>query len=135
VRKHGEDVAQQALAGALERRDTREADYLLAQERVDSAQAAQRKAAARSGSASEMLRYQAWLEHSEQVQATSSEELSREEREVASRRAALADAARERMALDRLEARRRTDFDREAARSENRDHDEIALNVFRGNAA
>jgi flagellar export protein FliJ len=135
VRKHGEDVAQQELAGALARREDREADYRLALERVGGARAAHREAAARSGSASEMLRHQAWLEHSEQVQAASSEELSREEREVTRRRAVLAEAARERMALDRLEVRRRTEFNRDAARSEGREHDEIALNVFRGNAA
>jgi flagellar export protein FliJ len=135
VRKHGEEVAQQELAGAVERRDDCEVELRLAEERVNGARTAQREAAERSGSASEMLRHQAWIERTEQVHTSSSEDFSREEREVARRHAALVSAASDRQALDRLEARRRGDFDREAARSESREHDEIALNVFRGNAA
>jgi flagellar export protein FliJ len=135
VRKHGEEVAQQSLAGAVERRDDCEAELRIAEERVDDARAAQRAAAERSGSASEMLRHQAWIERTEQVQASTSEDFSREEREVARSRAALTAAASDRQALDRLEVRRRSEFDRAAARSESREHDEIALNVFRGNAA
>jgi flagellar export protein FliJ len=106
-----------------------------AHERVDDAHAAQRDAAAQSANAGDMLRHQAWIEHSEQIAASSVEDLGREEREVARRRGTLTAAARERKALDRLEARRRSDFDRDVARNESRDQDEIALNVFRAGAA
>jgi flagellar export protein FliJ len=135
VRKHGEEIAQQDLAVAVERRDDRAAELRRAEDRVGGARTAQREAAARSGSASELQRHQAWIERTEHEQATTSDDLSRDEREVARRRSALTAAARDRKALDRLEERQRSDFEREAARGEGRDSDEIALNVFRGGGA
>ena len=44
-------------------------------------------------------------------------------------------AARDTKALDKLEERQRSEFDRTAARREAYETDEMALNVFRGNAA
>jgi flagellar export protein FliJ len=135
VRKHIEQVAQQELAGALERRDEREVDLRLAEERAGGARTAQLAAGGRVQSATELLSHQAWIERTEQDQATLASDLSREEQEVARRRNVLGNAARETKALDRLEARRRGEFDRAAARAEGHALDEVALNVFRGSAA
>jgi flagellar export protein FliJ len=135
VRKHIEEVAQQELAGALGRRDEREADLRLAEQRAGGARTAKLAAGERVQSASDLQSHQAWIERTEQDQVTLANDLSREEQEVARRRNALGNAARETKALDRLEARRRGEFDRAAARSDGNALDEVALNVFRGNAA
>jgi flagellar export protein FliJ len=135
VRKHGEQVAQQALAGAVERRDKREAEYRLAEQRAGGARAARLAAAAHTQSAAELVDHQIWIERTEQAQAAVAADLSREEQEVNRRRQALTAAARDRKALDRLEARQRAEFETGLARSEGKVLDEIGLNVFRGSAA
>jgi flagellar export protein FliJ len=86
-------------------------------------------------SAEELQSHQAWLERTEQAHATVAENLTRHQREVERRRAALTAAARETKALDRLELRRRSEFERNAAQRDGYVTDEVALNVFRGNAA
>jgi flagellar export protein FliJ len=133
VRKHGEQVAQQQLAGAIGLRDDCEAELKVAEQRAGGAHSGQRAASDRLLSASELLSHQAWIERTELAQASVADSLSR--REVDRRRKALTAAARETKALDRLEARRRSDFERAAARREAFASDEIALNVFRGDAA
>jgi flagellar export protein FliJ len=135
VRKHGEQVAQQQLAGAIGLRDDCEAELKVAEQRAGGAHSGQRAASDRLLSASELLSHQAWIERTELAQASVADSLSRHEREVDRRRKALTAAARETKALDRLEARRRSDFERAAARREAFASDEIALNVFRGDAA
>jgi flagellar FliJ protein len=135
VRKHGEQLAAQELAGAMGRRDDCEAELTLAEEQAGVAMNAQRTAAERTLSATELQCHQAWIERTAQVRAVVAESLTRHEREVDRRRTVLTAAARDKKALDRLKARRRSEFDREAARGEMLATDEIALNVFRGNAA
>jgi flagellar export protein FliJ len=135
VRKHGEQLAQQELAGAMGRRDDCETELALAEQRAGVAMNAQRAAAERTLTATELQSHQAWIERTAQAHAVVAESLVRHEREVDRRRTVLTVAAREKKALDRLEARRRREFDRAAARGEALATDEIALNVFRGNAA
>jgi flagellar export protein FliJ len=135
VRKHGEQLAQQELAGAVGRRDDCEAELRLAEQRAGGALRSQRTATERPLSATELQSHQAWIERTEQAHALVADNLSRHEREVDRRRGQLNAAAREKKALDRLEARRRREFDQAAARAEMLATDEIALNVFRGNAA
>lgn len=135
VHAHGEQVAQQQLAGALTRRDGIAAELAVADAAAGGARTAQLAAAERPQSALELQAHQAWRERTEQARAAVAESLTRHEREVTRRQAALTAAAREKKALDRLEARRRREFDIAAARHEARVTDEVALNVFRGSAA
>ncbi len=135
VRKHGEQLAQQELAGALGRRDGCEAELRLAEQRAGGALSGLRAAAERTLSATELQRNQDWIERTEQAQAVVAESLVLHEREVQRRRSVLSAAARETKALDRLEARRRKEFNNAAARADLRVEDEIALNVFRSDAA
>jgi flagellar export protein FliJ len=135
VRKHGEQIAQQELAGALGRRDDCAAALAEASEAAGGARDRQLEAAERLQSALDLQSHQAWIERTQQAQQTVAESLRRHEREVDHRRGQLTAAARDVKALDRLEARRRGEFNRDAARREAFATDEVALNVFRGNAA
>jgi len=135
VRKHGEQVAQQELAGALGRRDACDAELKLAEELAGGARSQQLAGAERIQTATDLQAQQAWLERTELARTSVAESLSRHEREVERRRRALGVAAREKKALDKLEARQRSAFEQQAARRDTLATDEMALNVFRGNAA
>jgi flagellar export protein FliJ len=135
VHAHGEQVAQQQLAGALTRRDGAAAELMAADAIAGGARNAKLAAGERPQSALELQSHQAWLERTEQARTVVADSLNRHEREVTRRQAALTVAARDKKALDRLEARRRREFDVAAARREALITDEVALNVFRGNAA
>jgi flagellar export protein FliJ len=135
VRKHGEQVAQQELAGALGRRDDCAAELADADAVAGGARDAQIAATRRPLSAQDLQSHQAWIERTEQARTAVAESLTRHQREVERRQAALTRAAREKKVLDRLDARRRREFEREAARREAGVTDEIALNVFRAKSA
>jgi flagellar export protein FliJ len=135
VRKHGEQLAQQELAGALGRRDDCEAQLREAEQRAGGAHSGQRAAAERLQSSADLQSHQAWIERTEIAKTTVAETLTRHAREVDRRRTALTAAARETKMLDRLEARQRSEFERAAARRDAAATDEMALNVFRGDAA
>jgi flagellar export protein FliJ len=135
VHAHGEQVAQTQLAGAMIRRDGAVAELADAEAVAGGARNATLAAGERPQSALELQSQQAWLERTEQAKTAVVESLNRHEREVERRQAALTVAARDKKALDRLEARRRREFELAAARRENLIGDEVALNVFRGNAA
>jgi flagellar export protein FliJ len=135
VHAHGEQVAQQQLAGAMTRRDDAALELAHAEQLAGGARSATLAAAEQPQSAVELQSHQAWLERTQQARTTVGESLKRHEREVERRQAALTAAAREKKALDRLEARRRREFELAAARREARIGDEVALNVFRGSAA
>jgi flagellar FliJ protein len=135
LREHGEAVAQQELAGALNRRGECEDELNAAEERLDEARSAQRQPGASSTSALDLLARQAYLERIERVRDATAADLDKHDAEVAVRRDRLAEAARAREALDRLKERRRADFDLEASRQDGRELDEVALNVHRRGAA
>lgn len=135
LRKHGEDLAKQELAGALTRRSAC-AEALRADEaRLDDARTAHRDAGAAPLSATELVARQAYLERMERSVAAAALDLDLSDDEVASRRDVLAQAARARETLERLKERQRSEHARELARREGVELDEIALNVFRRGAA
>jgi flagellar FliJ protein len=135
LRERGEDLAKQELAGALSRR-TSCADRLRAMsEELTGAFAAQRSAASAPLSGQDLLAQQAYLERIAQAHVAGELDLDRHEAEVAARRDALVEAARDRQALERLKERRRADHARAAARAESATLDEIALVQHRRSAS
>jgi flagellar FliJ protein len=135
LRERTEGQAMQALADAMQdqQRSEREADE--AAERLARARAAQLGAATLPTSAHDLIARQAYLERSEQAHRVSREVLGRSAAQVEQRRQVLTEAARERQALDRLKEHRRQDHEREAARVQSAELDEIAINGFRRRAA
>ena len=135
IRKHSEDAAKEALAGALARHQQSEDQVRAASERVAQARAAQLEGAARPSNVTDLLAMQAYLERTESAHHASRHDLHRHGLELAGRRDELAAAARERQSLERLKEHRLADHRREAARVEGLELDEVALNTFRGRAA
>ena len=135
LRERSEDVAKEALAGALHQHRLSEEQLRAAEDSMARARDAQLDAAVRASSASDLLVRQAYLERTEQAHLASRQNLHRHEIEVARRREALTEAAREREALERLKEHRRADHEREAARQEGLALDEIAINGYRRRAA
>ena len=86
-------------------------------------------------SSSDFISAQAFLERTERVRIDASLELARREAEVAIRRDALAAAARDRQAIDKLKERRKAEHDAEWARRSQNTLDELALAVHRRGGA
>jgi flagellar FliJ protein len=135
LRERSEDVAKEALAGALHQHRLSEEQLRAAEDRVVQAREAQLDATARASSASDLLARQAYLERTEQAHLASRQNLTRHELEVERRRDVLREAARDREALERLKEHRRADHERETARQEGLALDEIAINGYRRRAA
>jgi flagellar protein FliJ len=135
LRERREDAAKQELAGAMMRHRHCEEEVEAAAARIASARAAQIESTHLPSSATEMLARQAYLERTERAHQVTRQDLQRHELELAQRREALTQAARERQALERLKEHRRADHEREAARREGLMLDEIAINGFRRSAA
>jgi flagellar FliJ protein len=135
LREHDEDLAKEALAGALVRRQYGETRLVEARRRVAAAQAAQLDATARPSTASDLVARQAYLERTEVAQHATRHDLDRRERDLVGRRSALTAASRDRQALERLKERRLADHHLEMARLEDQTLGEIAINGFRRRAA
>ncbi len=135
LRERSEDVAKEALAGALHQHRLSEEQLRAAEDSMAQARAAQLDATARASSAIDLLARQAYLERTEQAHLASRQNLQQHEIEVERRREALTAAAREREALERLKEHRRADHARETARQEGLALDEIATNGYRRRAA
>jgi len=135
LRERSEDAAKQALAEAMQQHQLCRQELERAQERVQRAQAAQLAAAESSSSAADLRAHQAFLERAERAVQATRRDLERHEHHVAQRREQLTHAARERQALERLKEHRRADHEREAARREGIELDEMAINGFRRRAA
>jgi flagellar export protein FliJ len=135
LREHDEDLAKEALAGALVQRQQCEAWLSAARERLGAARAAQLDATTRPSNASDLMARQAYLERAEVDHRATRHNLDRREHDLAGRRAALTVASRNRQALERLKEHRLADHRREAARVEDITLGEIALNGFRRRAA
>ena len=86
-------------------------------------------------SATDFISAQAFLERTERLRVEASLELSRREAEVEARREALAAAARDRQAIDKLKERRKAEHDAEWARRSQNTLDELALAVHRRGGA
>ena len=135
LRERSEDVAKEALAGALHQHRLSEEQLQAAEDSMAQARAAQLDATVRASSASDLIARQAYLERTEQAHQASRQNLQRHEVEVEKRREALTAAARDREALERLKEHRRADHERETARQEGLALDEIAINGYRRRAA
>ena len=135
LRERAEDEAKEAFAGAMLDRLRSEQEMEDAAQRVAQARAAQLDATAAPMSATDLMARQAYLERSERAHQASQDDLSRRDEALEQRREELTEAARERQALERLKENRRIEFQREQARIEAANLDEIALNGFRRRAA
>ncbi|HEX3690093.1 MAG TPA: flagellar export protein FliJ [Solirubrobacteraceae bacterium] len=135
LRERAEDEAKEAFAGAMMERVRSEQEMDDAAQRVAQARDSQLHAAAAPISATELMARQAYLERSERAHQASKDDLNRRDQVVEQRREELTEAARDRQALERLKENRRIEFQREQARIEAADLDEIALNGFRRRAA
>ncbi|HEX4465789.1 MAG TPA: flagellar export protein FliJ [Solirubrobacteraceae bacterium] len=136
VRERKEDVAKQELAQAVVRLSNSRAKLLSAQADEESARAAQRLPAGEGTlTASELIARQAFLERVEAERIARMRDLSRSEAEVAQRDAALTVASSEHEMLKRLRERHRGEHDRELARREGIQLDEMATTRYHGSAA
>jgi flagellar FliJ protein len=135
LREHKEDEAKQALAIALADHFRAEEELRAAEQRIHAARAAQLDAGRGYSSGLDLVAHQAYLERTESDHRASRQDLDLRENELAVRRGALQQAARDRQALDRLKERRRAEHQAEAARVEALSLDEIAINAFRRHAA
>jgi flagellar protein FliJ len=134
LRERSEDAAKQALAQAMVTHHVATEALDRAQAQVSAAQAAQSALRTRTRSVTELLAHQAFLERSERAVLASRQDLHRHEHHLDVRRHELTEAARERQALERLKENRRADHNRELARREAVDLDEIAITSFRRRA-
>jgi flagellar export protein FliJ len=132
VRERKETLAKQELARAVSRLSSTQADLRTAEADLEQAHSEQRSAAAAPGvvASGDLLARQAFLERIEGQRQTHELELQRREADVADRDAQLSTAASEHEMLNRLRERRRGEHDREAARHERNDLDEIAAARF-----
>lgn len=135
LRERREDAAKEELAGALLRHRRCEEEMQAAAARIANARAAQVDATRLPSSATDLIARQAYLERAERAHQATRQDLQRHELELAQRREALTQAARDRQALERLKEQRRADHEKEVARREGLMLDEIAINGFRRKAA
>ena len=135
LRERSEDAAKQALAEAMNTHAQASEALDRAHAQVAAVQAAQSAAATETTTVAHLIAHQAFLERSERAVDASRQDLNRHEHHLELRRSELTHAARERAALERLKENRRADHDRELARREAIDLDEIAITGFRRRAA
>jgi flagellar FliJ protein len=133
LRERAEERAREELANELRARLRGEALLQQATDAVSAAREAGRGAApaGRVVSVTQMLSAQTYLERTERQRAEAELDLARQDAEVDVRRQALAAAARDRQAIDRLKERRQAEHDAEWARRNQNQLDELALAVHR----
>jgi flagellar FliJ protein len=136
IRERAEDRAREALTVELRNRAEGEAMLRDATDAVSAAREAGRCTVSSARvAATDFISAQAFLERQERLRVEASLELSRREAEVEARRAALASAARDRQAIDKLKERRKAEHDAEWARRAQNTLDELALAVYRRGGA
>jgi flagellar FliJ protein len=132
LRERAEEHAREELARELQLRLRGEALLLEATHAASAAQDTTRGTFGRAGaSGADLLAAQAFNERAERDRREAALDLDRQDAEVDARRRALTEAARERETIDRLKARRRAEHDREVARREQIDLDEVAMAMHR----
>jgi flagellar FliJ protein len=132
IRERAEDRAREALTVELRNRADGEALLRDATDAVCAARDAGRTpVTAGRVSSSDFISAQVFLERTERGRIDATLELARREAEVAIRRDALAAAARDRQAIDKLKERRKAEHDAEWARRSQNTLDELALAVHR----
>jgi flagellar protein FliJ len=137
LRERAEEAAREELARELNHRLRGEALLHEATLIAASARETSLGTSTRQGGASgaDLLAAQAWIERSERNRREAALELDRRDAEVSARRQSLANAARDREVIERLKRRRAADHQREVARLEQINLDEVALGVHRRGAA
>jgi flagellar FliJ protein len=135
LRERAEDQAREELGRTLTHRVRGEALVRQAGDVVSAARDSGRDAVLRGASGADLIAAQAWLERAERRRLDAVADLKRREMEVELRREALAAAAREREAIERLERRRRADHEAEMGRRAQAALDEVALTVHRRGTA
>jgi flagellar FliJ protein len=136
LRQGVEDRAKEELSNELRHRA--EGERLLAAA-VDAMHAAADggRSAHSSGvtQAVNLVAHQVYLEHTERLRSEAALELHRRNTEVGIKREILANAARDRQAIDKLKERRKAEHDAEWARKSQNTLDELALAVHRRGVA
>jgi flagellar FliJ protein len=129
IRRQKERGAQEELAAALGREAGEEATLGQVDSTIEGAREEFRGASGCGEvlSGTDLAANQAYLERLAGRRAVAVRDLNASRDEVGRRRRDLELAAQERQALDRLRDRRRADHDREAARAESSQLDELAL--------
>src|SRR5688500_4474126 len=118
MRVRAEDEAKEEHARAMALRARSEQLLHEAAARVQAASSGQLGAAGAGVGIAQMLPHQAFIERSEREVRAAELELSRQDAEVAARRTALQEAARERQVLDQLKDKQEAAHRREAERVE-----------------
>ncbi len=130
IRRQKERGAQEELATALGRQADEERGLEGVDATIEDARERFRDSAAGNGEAmpgTDLAATNAYLERLSGRRAVAVRDLNASRDEVGRRRRDLETAARERQALDRLRDRRRAEHDRELARTESAQLDELAL--------
>ncbi|MFT3865954.1 MAG: flagellar export protein FliJ [Solirubrobacterales bacterium] len=130
IRKQKERGAQEELAAALGREADEERGLAGVDATIEGARERFRDVASGADEAlpgSDLAATNAYLERLAGRRAVAVRDLNASRDEVGRRRRDLADAARDRQALDRLRDRRQSEHSREAARAESAQLDELAL--------
>jgi flagellar FliJ protein len=135
LRERAEEAAREALARELGHRVRGEALLREATHAVTAARDAGRDTMLRGASGADLMAAQVWVERSERRHLDAAAELDRRDAGVEASRAALAERAREREAIERLKCRRRADHDAEVLRRAQVALDEVALTVHRRGTA
>jgi flagellar FliJ protein len=133
LRERAEERAKEALSAELRNQSASETRFDGARAAVRAACDLTRSAHAASGavSAHNLQAVQSYMERLERQRSEAALDLSRANAEVAAKRVHLAEAARDRQAIDKLKERRKAEHDAEWARKSQNTLDELALAVHR----
>jgi flagellar FliJ protein len=136
LRERAEESAREELARELQLRLRGESLLQQATQTVSSARDTGLNTVTRPGaSANDLVAAQAWLERAERQRREAEQDLDRQDAQVDASREALTNAMRDREVIDRLKERRKADHDREMARRQQIELDEIAIGMHRRGAA
>jgi flagellar protein FliJ len=132
LRERAEENAREELARELQLRLRGEALLREATHAVTAARDTGRGAFQRFGATgADLIAAQAFMERTERDRREAALDLDRQDAEVEARRRALTEAARERETIDRLKQRQKAEHEREVARREQNELDEVALGMHR----
>jgi flagellar FliJ protein len=137
LRESAEERAKEELSNELRHRAEGERLLDAAKDAMQAAADHGRNAhsAGRVVRAVDLIAHQTFLERTEQLKTEAALELFRRNTEVGIKREILANAARDRQAIDKLKERRKAEHDAEWARKSQNTLDELALAVHRRGAA
>ena len=133
LRERAEEHAKEALSTELRNQSASEMRFDEARDAVKAACDLNRNAFDLNAmvSAHNLQAVQSYLERAERLRSEAALELSRARAEVAAKRQHLAEAARDRQAIDKLKERQKAEHDAEWARKSQNTLDELALAVHR----